>query len=63
MDRPALLIYGGHDWSRAEEREASRRAILGVTMGVIEDAGDFASLDAPDEFVWTVTDTAADLER
>jgi pimeloyl-ACP methyl ester carboxylesterase len=51
MDRPALLIYGSHDWSRAEEREASRRAILGVTMGVIEDTGHFASPDTSDEFV------------
>jgi pimeloyl-ACP methyl ester carboxylesterase len=63
MDRPALLIYGGHDWSGAEERGASRRAILGVTMDVIEDVGHFASLDAPDELEWAVTDTAADRGR
>jgi pimeloyl-ACP methyl ester carboxylesterase len=30
---------------------------------VIEDAGHSASLDAPDEVAWAVTDTAAGLER
>ena len=51
IDRPTLLIYGDHDWSRDDERVADARAIPGAELRVIEDAGHFLSLDAPDETV------------
>src|SRR5205823_10758835 len=39
VDRPTLLIYGDHDWSRANERESDRRAIpdaqLRINQGVL----------------------------
>ena len=54
IDRPTLLIYGDHDWSRVEEREADRQAIPGNEMRIIEDAGHFLSLDAPGELVQAV---------
>ena len=34
VDRPALLIYGDHDWSRANERESDRRAIPGAQLRI-----------------------------
>jgi pimeloyl-ACP methyl ester carboxylesterase len=54
IDRPVLLLYGDHDWSRVAEREADRQAIPRATLRVIKDAGHFASLDAPEEIVRAV---------
>jgi len=54
VDRPTLLIYGDHDWSRADERQADRRAIPGAELRIIKDAGHFLSLDAPEEVVQAV---------
>ena len=51
IDRPTLLLYGDHDWSRDEERAADARAIPGAELHVVRDAGHFLSLDAPDEAV------------
>ena len=54
VDRPTLLIYGDHDWSRVAEREADRQAIPGTAMRIIKDAGHFLSLDAPRELVQAI---------
>ena len=51
LDRPTLLLYGDHDWSRGIERAANARAIPGAELLVIKDAGHFLSLDAPEETV------------
>jgi pimeloyl-ACP methyl ester carboxylesterase len=56
IDRPVLLLYGEHDWSRPGEREANRRDIPGAQLRVVPDAGHFLSLDAPDEVVRSVTE-------
>ena len=49
IDRPTLLLYGDHDWSREPERAADAAAIPGAELRVIPDAGHFLALDAPDE--------------
>lgn len=49
IDRPVLLVYGDHDWSRESERAADARAIPGAELHVIANAGHFLALDAPDE--------------
>jgi pimeloyl-ACP methyl ester carboxylesterase len=54
VDRPVLLLYGDHDWSRPDEREADRRAVPGAEMRMVESAGHFLSLDAPDAMVRSV---------
>ena len=59
VDRPALLIYGDHDWSRADERESDRRAIPGAGLRIIKDAGHFLSLDAPEEVMQAVVGFAS----
>jgi pimeloyl-ACP methyl ester carboxylesterase len=59
IDRPALLLYGEHDWSRPDERAADARAIPGAELRVIPGAGHFLSLDAPEELVSAVTAFAA----
>ncbi len=51
---PVLLVYGAHDWSRPEEREACLRAIPGAQMITVGGAGHFLSLDAPDALVTAV---------
>jgi pimeloyl-ACP methyl ester carboxylesterase len=48
IDVPVLLVYGDHDWSYPEEREANRRAIPGARMTIVKDAGHFLALDAPE---------------
>jgi pimeloyl-ACP methyl ester carboxylesterase len=49
IERPALLLYGDHDWSREDERAADARAIPGAKLRVIPEAGHFLCLDAPEE--------------
>ena len=56
IDRPVLLVYGDHDWSRVPEREADRQAIPGAGLRTVKDAGHFLALDAPDAFVGVVQD-------
>ncbi|MGH7409454.1 MAG: alpha/beta fold hydrolase [Candidatus Methylomirabilis sp.] len=48
IDVPVLLVYGDHDWSRPEEREANHRSIPGAQMTIVKDAGHFLALDAPE---------------
>jgi pimeloyl-ACP methyl ester carboxylesterase len=49
IERPVLLLYGDHDWSRESERTADARDIPGAELHVIANAGHFLALDAPDE--------------
>jgi len=48
IEVPVLLVYGDHDWSRPEEREANQRAIPGAQMTIVPGAGHFLALDAPE---------------
>ena len=48
---PVLLVYGEHDWSRPDERDANQKTIPGAEMTIVKDAGHFMSLDAPDDVV------------
>jgi len=56
IDVPVLLVYGGHDWSRPDEREANRHTIPGAQMTVVKDAGHFLALDAPEALTQLVRD-------
>src|SRR3989449_7942799 len=38
-DRPTLLIYGDHDWSRADERESDPPANAGAAVRSLQEAG------------------------
>ena len=63
IDRPVLLLYGEHDWSRPAEREANERDIPGVQSRVIPNAGHFVGLDAPDEVIRNITEFLAPPDR
>ncbi len=56
---PVLLLYGDHDWSRSEEREADQRVIPGAQMRVVPDGGHFLSLDAQEEVIQAIVEFAA----
>jgi pimeloyl-ACP methyl ester carboxylesterase len=58
IDVPVLLVYGDHDWSRPEEREANLRSIPGAQMTIVKDAGHFLCLDAPEELTQTILNFA-----
>jgi len=51
IERPVVLLYGDHDWSLPKEREANAALIPGSRMRVVEHAGHFLSVDAPDDLV------------
>jgi pimeloyl-ACP methyl ester carboxylesterase len=50
------LIYGDHDWSRPEEREAEQGDVPRAELRTIRGAGHFLALDAPDELIHHVTE-------
>ncbi len=47
IEIPVLLVYGDHDWSRPDEREANHNIIPGSQLQTVSGAGHFLSLDAP----------------
>lgn len=55
INRPVLLVYGDHDWSRTEERLATARLIPGAELRTVANAGHFLSIDAPEETLELVT--------
>jgi pimeloyl-ACP methyl ester carboxylesterase len=56
IDRPVLLLYGDHDWSRDTEREANRGGIPGARMKIVPEAGHFLSLDDPGELTRSIVE-------
>ena len=56
INRPVLLLYGDHDWSRPQEREESARRIPGAELQTVPNAGHFLSLDAPEDMIARVTE-------
>ncbi|MGH7409577.1 MAG: alpha/beta fold hydrolase [Candidatus Methylomirabilis sp.] len=56
IEVPSLLIYGEHDWSRPDERQANQRAIPGAQAAIVQQAGHFLSLDAPEALIRHVLD-------
>ncbi|HET6836856.1 MAG TPA: alpha/beta hydrolase, partial [Gemmatimonadales bacterium] len=58
IDRPVLLLYGDHDWSRSDERQANQRDIPGAQLRVVANAGHFLSLDAPEDLIRSVREFA-----
>jgi pimeloyl-ACP methyl ester carboxylesterase len=45
IEIPVTLIYGDHDWSRLEDREANRRVLRSARGLLLEKCGHFASLE------------------
>jgi pimeloyl-ACP methyl ester carboxylesterase len=49
--QPVLLVYGRHDWSRPDERDAAQRLIPGSRMITVEGAGHLMSFDKPEAVI------------
>lgn len=54
IEVPVLLLYGEHDWSRRDEREANRQSVPGAELQEIPQAGHLLCLDAPEEWLRAV---------
>ncbi len=59
---PVLLVYGDHDWSHEDERQATLRAIPGARLVTVRNAGHFLPLDQPEEVVRQISGFAAELQ-
>ena len=44
---PVTLVYGDHDWSRPQEREANLAALPGARAITLRETGHFAALEQP----------------
>jgi pimeloyl-ACP methyl ester carboxylesterase len=49
IEMPVTLVYGDHDWSRPEDREANRRALPTARHLSLEGCGHFSSLEQPQQ--------------
>src|SRR5262245_16081553 len=47
IEMPVTLIYGEHDWSRAEDRQANIRVLRNARSVWLKNCGHFASLEQP----------------
>jgi len=56
IDCPVLLLYGDHDWSRADERAETARLIPGAEVRTVKNAGHFLAFDAPEETIEQVVE-------
>ena len=55
IERPVLLIYGDHDWSRTDERAETARRITGARVMTVERAGHFLAFEAPRDAADAIT--------
>ncbi len=53
---PVTLIYGDHDWSHLEEREANKNIIKNSSLNTLKNTGHFASVDNPNEVLEIILD-------
>src|SRR3989442_3328389 len=53
---PITLVYGDHDWSRPEEREANRRALGNARTLDLAHCGHFSCLDQPEQVARMIRD-------
>jgi pimeloyl-ACP methyl ester carboxylesterase len=53
---PITLVYGDHDWSRPEDREANGRVLPTVRRVALENCGHFSCLDQPRQIAAVVRD-------
>jgi len=59
IEIPVRLIYGDHDWSRPEDREANRRVLRSARNLLLEKCGHFASLEHPQRIARVIREEAS----
>jgi pimeloyl-ACP methyl ester carboxylesterase len=55
---PVTVVYGDHDWSRTQEREANRGVLVGAEWITMSDTGHFAALEQPARVAQILIDKA-----
>ena len=55
---PVLVVYGDRDWSRADERQRTVKAIPGAKVETVANGGHFLSLDQPESVVTLIKEFA-----
>ncbi len=56
---PVTFVYGDHDWSKQAERDVNLAEMPNAKLKLLDRAGHFASLDAPDALAAAVLDFAS----
>ena len=56
---PIALVYGDHDWSRPQDREANGRMLRTARTVAVESCGHFACLDQPGRIAGVIRDEIA----
>ena len=56
---PITLVYGDHDWSRPEDREANSRVLQTARTLVLENCGHFSGLEQPQQIARLIRDEAS----
>jgi pimeloyl-ACP methyl ester carboxylesterase len=56
---PITLVYGDHDWSRVDEREANSRVLRTARTLTLENCGHFSCLDQPRQIAHLIRDEAS----
>jgi pimeloyl-ACP methyl ester carboxylesterase len=59
VELPVTLVYGDHDWSRPEEREANSRVLRTARTVALEQCGHFSCLDQPQQMARLIRDEAS----
>ena len=59
VELPITLVYGDHDWSRAEDREANSRVLRTARTFALENCGHFSCLDQPQQIARLIRDEAS----
>jgi pimeloyl-ACP methyl ester carboxylesterase len=53
---PLTVVYGDHDWSRSQEREANREVLANAEWVTLPETGHFAALEQPARFAEILLD-------
>jgi pimeloyl-ACP methyl ester carboxylesterase len=59
IEMPVTLVYGEHDWSWPEEREANRRVVPGARSLSLDGCGHFAALERPEQIAQLIREEVA----
>jgi len=59
VELPITLVYGDHDWSRPEDREANSRVLRTARTFALENCGHFSCLDQPQQIARLIRDEAS----
>jgi pimeloyl-ACP methyl ester carboxylesterase len=63
IEMPVTLVYGDHDWSRPEDREANRQSLPAARNLSLDRCGHFSCLESPQEIAGIIRDEVSRARR